>query len=52
MLIPVPPILDGVIRFVPGGCVLKEGATPEQQKAFEEFQKAMKKEMDEMITSE
>jgi hypothetical protein len=52
LLIPVPPILDGLIRFVPGGCVLKEGATPEQQKAFDEFQKDMKTETDEMIISE
>ena len=52
MLLPVPPILVGVISFVPGGCVLKEDATPEQKEAFKKFQQEMKKEMEASIISE
>jgi hypothetical protein len=52
MLIPVPPELLNVVRFVSGGCVLAEGATPEQQKAFEIFKKALQKASDEMLISE
>jgi len=38
VLIPIPPELKGMVRFVPGGCALKESATPGQQEAFKTFQ--------------
>lgn len=52
MLMPIPPILMDVIQFVPGGCVLNDDATPEQQEAFKKFEEAMKKELKDMVSSQ
>ncbi len=52
MLIPLPAILTGMIRYEKQKVVLKEGATPEQQKAFEEYAKILEHEQKEILKFE